>query len=197
MTTKDTSQLATNLLGANAVERIFRDAANTANLSQIERENRFGTSTASTNSNNNNKDKDDDVLSVTSSAATHNNNQQQQTSGATAAAHSTMTIAKDARIAANRAANISVLMLGALAADAKIMEAPSNFNRSGNHSGKNNNNTLFGSIASNSIINADNVFSALNKAGFGHLVDSCKKAVLEDVDNSEETILGVRRQRVE
>ncbi|WP_373520708.1 hypothetical protein, partial [Aquiflexum sp.] len=33
------------------------------------------------------------------------------------------------------------------------------------------------------LINVDNVLAALTKAGFGHLVGPCKKAVLEDVDD--------------
>jgi hypothetical protein len=162
---KDVSQQTTNLLGPGTVERVFKDACVTANQAQHDREQFFS------NRHNNNTDEATPTVAATS-----------------------INVSKDGRIAVNRVANISVLMLGALAADAKIMDVPSNFGN-GNLSGKSK--TFFGSLmsSSNTVINADNVFSALNKAGFGHLIDPCKKAIFEEVDTSDTAVLGVRRAR--
>ena len=169
MPPKDPSQQTSNLILAGQIERVFKEAVGIANQSQHDRQTLPLHQTATTSSS--------AVIDV--DKADHENDD--ANAGRTVAAP--INISKDARIAANRAANISVLMLGALAADAKIMDVPSNF-------GGNNN-----KFQSANMINADNVFSALNKAGFGHLVDPCKKAIFEEVDTSDNTVLGIRRQR--
>ena len=163
MPPKDPSQQTSNLILAGQIERVFKEAVGIANQSQHDRQTLPLHQSTTTGG----------VIDVD-----HEND---ANAGRTVAPP--INISKDARIAANRAANISVLMLGALAADAKIMDVPSNF-------GGNNN-----KFQSANMINADNVFSALNKAGFSHLVDPCKKAIFEEVDASDNTVLGIRRQR--
>ena len=160
---KDISQQTTNLLGPGTVERVFKDSVNTANQAQHDREQSF-------------KNSGGDAAAAA---------QQQAATG--------INVSRDGRVAANRAANISVLMLGALAADSKIMDVPSNFQQQGSGRTK----TFLSSLmsSSNTVINADNVFSALTKAGFPHLVEPCKKAIFEDTDTSDATVLGVRRAR--
>ena len=157
-------------LPATTVERLFRDAVVDASVAAAPR------AVAA-----HNVDVDDDAA-------------------AGSAATAVMGLSRDARVAANRAANVAVLMMATLAADARLMEAPPIVARRAGVAGRTGAANGASSAATSSAlagtVTTSNVLAALGRAGFPHLVARCRAAILEG-DADEVVVTGTRREREE